>query len=83
MVADADTATRLAGTDTLDKQMAVLARFMPLRLEAPAPFQAAHQRFILYSGSQSDWITAHLVERKYRLMLISHLDQRTVYLAER
>jgi hypothetical protein len=83
MIDDADTAARLIGTDTLDKQMAVLARFTPLRLEAPVPFQAAHQRFIVYSGGDGDWITPYLLAKQYRLILLSHVEKRAVYLAER
>jgi hypothetical protein len=70
-VFDADIAVRLVGCDTADKSNRSLAHFIPLRVEDIAPFQAAHRRFILYSGGTIDWITPYLIERKYRLRLFS------------
>lgn len=70
-VVDTDSASRLVGTDSADKLIRILAQFIPLRVEDLGPFQAAHQRFILYSGSGLEWFTQYLVERKYHLKLLS------------
>ena len=82
-VVDANTAIRLVGTDTVEKEIPILARFIPLRFEDLARFQAAHQRFILYSGDWCDWITLYLIEKHYHLSLLSKDGDATVYLAVR
>jgi hypothetical protein len=70
-VANPDLATRLIGSDTGDKENRILAEFIPLHVEDLAPFEAAHQRFILYSDSFVDWLTPYLVKSGYRLSLLS------------
>ena len=82
-VIDPDLAIRLIGEDTLDLENRVMARFMPLHLEEPGTFLAAHPRFILYSGSDLDWFSPYLVENKYRLTLLAQDGYFSVYAAER
>jgi hypothetical protein len=83
-VVDPKTAMRIAGADSLDRTSRLLAQFIPLRVEDLEPFQAAHQRFLLYSGGNYDWMTQYLVERRYRLRLISAKEAgRSLYIAER
>jgi hypothetical protein len=82
-VVDADIATRLVGADTSVKTNRLLAQFIPLRVEDLAPFQTAHQRFILLSGGGFDWFTQYLVERKYHLRLLSRDGDGQIYIAER
>ena len=69
-VVDPDLATRLVGSDTVDKTNRLLAQFIPLHVEDLAPFQATHQKFILYSGGAYDWFTQYLVDRRYYLRLL-------------
>ena len=78
-VVDADIAIRLAGSDSIDRTNRILAQYIPLQVEDLAPFQAVHQRFMLYSGGGFDWITPYLVEKRYQLRLLS----KNVYIAER
>jgi hypothetical protein len=78
-VVDADIATRLLETDTAEKTNRLLAQFIPLHVEELALFQAAHQKFILYSGGSLDWFTRYLVERRYHLRLLSQ-DGRSLYI---
>ncbi len=82
MVVDADIATRLVGSDTPDKTNRLLAKFISLRIEDLVGFQAAHQKFILYSGA--DWVIQYLIERKYRLRLLANDETGgATYIAER
>jgi len=96
-VVDPDVATRLVGSDTTDKTNRLLAEFIPLRVEDLSRFQAAHQKFILYSGGAYDWFTQYLVDSRYNMRLIgvvvvdlggeelqhSKDDGGSVYIAER
>jgi hypothetical protein len=70
-VVDFDTAFRLIGSDSLDRENRILARFFPLRVEDRAPFLAAHRKFILRSGVILDWFVRYLLEQKYHLRLVS------------
>ena len=79
-VVDADIATRLVGSDTAEKIDRLLAQFIPLRVEDLALFQAAHQKFILYSGGSWDWFTRYLVERGYHLRLLSQDGRNSLYI---
>lgn len=82
-VVDFDTAFRLIGSDSLDRENRILSRFFPLQVEYSAPFLAAHERFILHSGLILDWFARYLVEQKYHLTLISTDPYSFVYLAEK
>jgi hypothetical protein len=82
-VVDADNAIRLVGTDNVDTANHLLAQFIPLRVEYLVPFQAAHQRFILYSGGGSEWFTQYLVEKRYHLRLLLKDAGYSIYMAER
>jgi hypothetical protein len=82
-VVDADLATRFTGTDTLDKANRLLAQMVPLHIENLAAFQAAQQRFLLRSDGGFDWFTPYLVERGYRLKLLSQDSGISLYMAER
>lgn len=82
-VVDADMATRLLGTDTLDKLIQIQARFIPLKVNALAPFLTAHQRFILLPAvKEDDWFTQYLVMKGFHLGLFSREDDRQVYIVE-
>lgn len=82
-VVDADIAARLTGSDSVDQTNRLLARFIPVRVEGLAAFQAAQQRFLLCSGGQFDWFTQYLLERKYRLRLLARDAGSSIYIAER
>jgi hypothetical protein len=82
-VIDPDNATRLVGTDTPDKTNRLLAQFIPLHVEDLGAFQAAQQKFILRSDGPYDWFTLYLLERRYRLSLLSEDDGSSLYIAER
>jgi hypothetical protein len=81
-IVDADSAIRLAGTDSVDKANRILAQFIPLRVEDLAPFRTAHQRFLLFSGGSFDWFTRYLLERRYHLKLLAKDGDRQIYIAE-
>jgi hypothetical protein len=79
-VVDVDIATRLVGSDTAEKIDRLLAQFIPLRVEDRALFEAAHQKFLLYSGGSWDWFTRYLVERRYHLRLLSQDGRNALYI---
>jgi hypothetical protein len=80
-VADADLGARLAGTDTVEKTLGSLARFIPLRVEALAPFLAANRRFILQSGG--GWFTPYLLDKTFHLTLLSQAGAAPIFMVER
>jgi hypothetical protein len=82
-VVDEDIATRLVGSDIVDKTNRLLAQFIPLRVEDLAAFQTADRKFILYSGGNWDWFTQYLVESRYHLRLLSIDAGGSIYIVER
>lgn len=81
-VIDAHMAARLVHMDTIDQTVRSLAQFTPLRIEQLALFQAAHPRFLLYSGGVEDWLTLYLIENRYHLRMLSKDAEFGIYLAE-
>jgi hypothetical protein len=82
-VVDTDNATRLVGTDSPDETNRLLAQFIPLHVQDLTAFQVAHRKFILRSGGGYDWFTQYLVEKRYRLSLLSKDAGSSLYIAER
>lgn len=82
-VVDADAAVRFLSSDTVDRTNRILAQFIPLRVEDLAPFEADHQRFILHTGGDFDWLTQYLLESRYRLRLLSKDAGDSLYFVER
>src|SRR5262249_28042711 len=81
VVFDADMAIRLGGSDTADKANRLLTQFLPLlRVDDLAQFQAAHQKFMLYSGGPGDWFTQYLTERSYHLRLLALDGYNSLYI---
>jgi uncharacterized membrane protein len=81
-VVNTDMAIRSDGTDTIEKNLGILAQFLPLHVDELAPFLADNRKFILQSGGGHDWFTPYLVEKKYQLTLISTDAAGPVYMAE-
>lgn len=82
-VADPTTARRLIGSGSVDTELRLLTRFVPLRVEDLDAFRAAHQKFILYSGGHFDWFTQYLIENRYRLTLLSTDAGGSTFIVER
>ena len=70
-VVDVDTATRLTGTDSVDRTNGLLARFVPLHVKDLTRFEGAYGKFFLYSGGGLDWLTGYLPQNGYQLHLLS------------
>jgi len=70
-VVDLDTAVRLTGADSVDRTDGLLARYIPLHVVDLASFEAAHGKFLLYSGGRYEWLTNYLTQKGYRLRLLS------------
>jgi Dolichyl-phosphate-mannose-protein mannosyltransferase len=82
-VVDAETATRLVGSDAADNGNLQLAEFIPLQVEPLAPFERANDSFILYSGGPYDWFTKYLLIEGYHLRLVATDDHNATYIVER
>lgn len=81
---DEATAVRLVGTDTVEKNNAALAKFVPLAVVQRSSFEAQHDRFLLYSTNQGfDWVTPDLLNRGYHLVLLGKVENDSVYLVTR
>jgi len=80
-VVDPDLAARLVGTDTVDRAVQILARYVPLRIEDLRTFESHSSRFLLHSDPGSDWLTPYLFDKGYRFSLIS--PDSSVQLVER
>jgi hypothetical protein len=78
-ISDLDTSVRLLGWDTGDRNMRMLAQFIPLHTETPEQFQAGHPRFLLRAGGPGDWYTRYLVEERFNLKLVAGNAQIQVY----
>jgi hypothetical protein len=70
-VVDVDTATRLTGRDTVDRNNSLLARYVPLHVEDLARFEGASGKFLLYSGGPLEWLSGYLTQKGYHLRLLS------------
>ncbi len=84
-LADAQAATRLSGTDTGDKNIEILGQVFPLqaRVESASAFIAEHKSFLVWAKSESraSWLPRFLLEKGFRMELISEGDQGPIYLA--
>jgi Dolichyl-phosphate-mannose-protein mannosyltransferase len=62
----------------------LLAEFIPLKFEDLASFQIQHSRFMFLSGGPfADATTQYLLDKGYRLTLLSEYGGHSLYLAER
>ena len=70
-----------AGTDSLDRNLARLRLFYPLRVYGFQAFASDHPRFLLYSdGSINDWWPRRLGDDGYSLEVVAAEGGRKVYL---
>jgi hypothetical protein len=65
-----------------NKGTRLIARFIPLRFEDMAAFQAAHSRFFFCSGGFGDGITQYLLKSHYHLTLLSDVGDHALYAVE-
>jgi len=77
-------AMRLTGEATVDVANSKLSEYIGLRIEDRSRFLAVHKQFLLYgTGRNSEWVTRHLLEHGYHLMLLGGSAGASVYLASR
>jgi hypothetical protein len=82
-VVDPEIAGRVEHHNTVELGVLLLARYVPLHIERPAPFIASHTRFLLYTGyDHPDWLPAYLMERHYRLTLLESDANGSVYVVQ-
>jgi hypothetical protein len=68
----------------IGKSNRLLAEFIPLKFEDLASFQIEHSRFMFLSGGPfADAMTQYLLDKGYRLTLLSEYGGHSLYLAER
>ena len=68
-LADAQAALEFADSDTVDLGLLKLRDYLPLDVQTVSGFVRDHDRFLLYSGgdSQWDWLPRYLLSRKFIL----------------
>lgn len=67
----------------LHKTAFVLARYVPMRVQELAGFQAEHREFILYSTGECGWIPLFLVEQGYEMKLLSKVGAVSIYIVRK
>lgn len=79
-LADEATALRMTGTNSIERDLAIIRRHHPLRIEAAGAFVDAVPRFhLLTRPGPFNWTTPWLVERGYRLTLVQSTGAFTLY----
>jgi hypothetical protein len=86
-LAGTDLAVHFTGMDTADRANALLARYVPLRLEERESFEASHPQFILcFNIPTQDWLIPYLMKKNYHLTLLADangIGDYSVYLVRR
>jgi len=83
-VTDHQAAIRYMGSDSVDRDLVVLSRYMALRVETFEQFRAEHPTFLLMSRpGPFSWWTNHLLDSGYDLTAIFQQDIYTLYRVER
>ena len=82
VLTDAPNAVAYAGTDSIDKQLLIFQRFVPLHVSDFKVFASSHPRFLLYStgGAPFDWWPVRLNREGYLLQLLNAEGAQKVYL---
>ena len=83
-VTDHVAALRHVGTDSIERDLVVLSRYMPLRVESFETFNAAHPVFLLLARpSPFSWWTTELLERGHTLTVVHTSGVFTLFKVER
>lgn len=83
-VTDHVAALRHVGTDSIERDLVVLSRYMPLRVESFETFSAAHPVFLLLARpSPFSWWTTELLERGHTLTVVHTSGVFTLFKVER
>jgi 4-amino-4-deoxy-L-arabinose transferase-like glycosyltransferase len=79
---DVPQAVVYVGTDSIDKQLIVLGRFLPLQIYDFNSFVSSHPTFLLYSTGRGDfdWWPVRLSHEGYFLQLVKAEGSQRVYL---
>lgn len=81
---DHEAALRHVGTDSIERDLVVLSRYMPLRLESMATFRAAHPVFLLLARpGPFEWLTTELLKDGYALTVVHNAGGFTLSRVER
>jgi hypothetical protein len=82
VLVDAPNATAYAGSDSIDKQLLVFQRFVPLHVCDFKVFVLSHPKFLLYStgGAPFDWWPVRLNREGYLLQVLNAEGAQKVYL---
>lgn len=83
---DPPQALRYSGSDSNEKELAVLGDLLPIRTSSFEEFKATHQTFLLYSSSggeySSDWWPVRLTADGYSLKILQTQSISIVYLVD-
>jgi hypothetical protein len=80
---DQQKATQYLATDSVDKNLVVLRRYMPLHVNEFSEFVSRNPRFLLYveqTGAQFDWLTGYLPGVASSVQALVLDPHRSVYL---
>jgi len=80
---NSEEALRITGTDSVETANIELSRFVPLNIQDGNRFLAKHRAFILQSSrSRREWLTRYLMDKGYKLRLLSEDGKDSIYFVE-
>jgi Dolichyl-phosphate-mannose-protein mannosyltransferase len=78
-VADPESARRLIGSDTLDRDYLGFSRWFPIQVREYRPFVASQRRFVLYAVDALTWLPARLRQDGAEVHEIAKESWATMY----
>jgi hypothetical protein len=83
-VTDHEAALRQVGTDSIERDLVVLSRYMPLRVQSFETFSAAHPVFLLLARpSPFSWWTTELLQGGRTMTVVHNSGMFTLFKVER
>jgi len=82
---DSDKAVQYIGTDSIDKNLVVLRRYMPMQVDSLPEFVAAHPTFLLYEenpGAGFNWLPSYFSGEASSVQALLMEGIRRVYLVK-
>jgi hypothetical protein len=78
-IADPVQALSYLHTDTVDLSIPILARYLPMQVTNYKDFTERNPSFLLYSGSEWDWLGPYLITQGSCLRLIAKDHNSAIY----
>jgi hypothetical protein len=80
---DESKAVQYLDTDSIDKNLVVLRRYMPLETQELSQFARAHSKFLLYVGDPKEgfnWLPEYLLAANSSMTVLESDPSRKLYL---